>query len=138
MQLIANCAQPSFSVVQPSWLIHGCVAVQAHLRPADALPCVVPPLDPLRKCACRPFVRESFNRSIRLPESSRRGCRFSLVMPFLYEQPSHTAHFQPSLLRCDVSLLYGELARPMSGVARVSRLIGNSDTTAKAYHWQGG
>lgn len=55
MQQIANCAQPSFSVVQPSWLIHGCVAVQAHLRPADALPCVVPPLDPLRKCACRPF-----------------------------------------------------------------------------------
>jgi hypothetical protein len=30
------------------------------------------------------------------------------------------------------SLLY-----PYAWVARVSRLIGNSDTTAKAYHWQG-
>ena len=37
----------------------------------------------------------------------------------------------------DVSLLYGELALPMLWVARVSRLIGNSDTTAKAQHWQG-
>ena len=66
------------------------------------------------------------------------GCRISQVMPFLYEQSPHTAHFQPSHLRCDVSLLNGELARPISGVARVSRLIGNSDTTAKACHWQGG
>jgi hypothetical protein len=38
----------------------------------------------------------------------------------------------------DVSLLNGELALPVSWVARVSRLIGNSDTTAKAHHWQGG
>jgi hypothetical protein len=37
---------------------------------------------------------------------------------------------KPLSLPGDVSLLDGELALPMSWVARVSRLIGNSDTTA--------
>jgi hypothetical protein len=45
---------------------------------------------------------------------------------------------EPSQLLGDVSLLNGELALPMPRVARVSRLIGNSDTTAKVHHWQGG
>jgi hypothetical protein len=36
------------------------------------------------------------------------------------------------LLCSTASLLY-----PYAWVARVSRLIGNSDTTAKAHHWQG-
>jgi hypothetical protein len=35
-----------------------------------------------------------------------------------------------------ISLLCGELALPHTRVARVSRLIGNSDTTGKVPLWQ--
>ena len=35
-----------------------------------------------------------------------------------------------------ISLLCGELALPHTRVARVSRLIGNSDTTGKVTLWQ--
>ena len=35
-------------------------------------------------------------------------------------------------------MLGGELALPLTGVARVSRLIGNFDTTGKPYTWQVG
>jgi hypothetical protein len=38
--------------------------------------------------------------------------------------------------RGEVSLLGGELALPAFGVARVSRLIGKSDTTGKRRRWQ--
>lgn len=41
-------------------------------------------------------------------------------------------------MNCPANLLVlsGELALPKLRVARVSRLIGNSDTTAKGYGWQ--
>jgi hypothetical protein len=41
-------------------------------------------------------------------------------------------------MNCPAKLLVlsGELALPTLRVARVSRLIGNSDSTAKGYGWQ--
>lgn len=41
-------------------------------------------------------------------------------------------------MNCPANLLVlsGELALPRLRVARVSRLIGNSDTTAKGHGWQ--
>jgi hypothetical protein len=41
-----------------------------------------------------------------------------------------------TLLRGEIYLLGGELAQPHARVARVSRLIGNLDTTGKVHLWQ--
>ena len=74
---------------------------------------------------------------IRSPESFRCGLFFSQMMPF--PMRAFAAHsLLTTQLTGEFCLLGGELALPHPGVARVSRLIGNFDTTGKAHLWQVG
>ena len=112
---------------------------QATLRPADA-----PEVRPL---TTRPSLENALAASyagVVHPLHALAGIDSARPLLFSGDAISYVskrrAQSTPNFLNCagDVSLLNGELALPVLWVARVSRLIGNSDTTAKAHHWQGG
>ena len=93
-------------------------------------------LNPLGRSACR------LKRGSRLPASSahrfRPGASVASLSRghLLREQAQRTGRREGFPLSGDVSLLHGELAQPTNPVARISRSIGNFDTTAKAHRWQ--
>ena len=82
-----------------------------------------------------PPVQEPFTGSEPNRAPLRRDPRISQVMPFLCELSPHES-WKGIESAGEVCLLGGELALPPPGRKRVSRLIGNFDTTAKCLGWQ--
>src|ERR1700749_1225053 len=89
----------------------------------------------LEKFLDRTPRKSRFSVSIRCSGSTRHDLCFSWVMSFLCEPWPPCIQLRYELFS-GTCRLCGELAHPKIRVARVSRLIGNSDTTAKAYGWQ--
>jgi hypothetical protein len=82
-----------------------------------------------------PHVREPFFSSIPAPDTSRRGLCFSQVMPFSYVSQRNKQPGKNGTVRFD-AIARRRACSTLARVARVSRLIGNSDSTGKAYQWQ--
>ena len=82
-----------------------------------------------------PHVREPVLSSIPAPATSRRGLCFSQVMPFSYVSQRNKQPGENGTVRFD-AIARRRACSTLARVARVSRLIGNSDSTGKAYQWQ--
>ena len=123
-------AQPSSNAVLPLGSMSAGISVQAILRPADAssvrASTTRPSLENALAASCAGVVHQLH------PLAGIDSARLLLFSGDAISYVSKSSA-QSSLndLNCtgDVSLLNGELALPVSWVARVSRLIGNSDTT---------
>jgi len=87
------------------------------------------------KCCSRPLRGSLRWGSVRLSELISCGLCFSQVMPFLCELMPCTAKYELNWRRFPARR---RACSPLHRVARVSRLIGNSDTTRKASGWQVG
>jgi hypothetical protein len=138
MRQIHGSARPSSKLALPMIFTRIGASCQAHLQPADAPPgacfhqsthCenalaalyagVVYPLHPLAGVDSARLLLFSGNAI-----SYMSNCRTQCTLRAL--------NCLAMFLCSTASLLYP------CWVARVSRLIGNSDSTAKAHHWQGG
>lgn len=116
--------------------LHGGRAISCHQRRTGALAPTGASCS-LENSLAAPRAQAVFSVSIRSSGSTRHGQCFCLgdALPIQALVPVHPVRYE--LFRGYAGSA-ASLPNPKNRVARVSRLIGISDTTAKAYGWQEG